>query len=345
MIISVNSNIRNYNVVIERGALNCVSKYFNLERKVLIVTDSGVPEIYAKTVAKQCTNPYIITIKQGELSKSFETFKDLLLKMVENSFTRTDAVVAVGGGVVGDLAGFVAASFNRGVDFCNIPTTVLSQVDSSIGGKVAVDFEGYKNIIGAFYPPKTVIIDRDTLKTLDKRQISNGLAESLKMALTSSEELFNIFYENDIDQNIDKILELSLVIKKDVVEKDEKEGGLRKILNFGHTVAHAIECEDTNKELLHGECVGLGMLPMCSESVRNKLLFVLKKLNLPTKIPYNLEKLKEAISHDKKMAGKKITVVFVEKIGQFEMKTIALDEYFEFLKEGGLIWKIRLVAA
>ena len=183
MIIPVKTSTGEYNIVLKRGAIKELSEHLNLDRKVLVVTDSGVPQEYSKTVAEQCKTPFIVTIEQGEKSKNFDNFRMLLSKMVEYGFTRSDCVVAVGGGVVGDMAGFVAASFMRGVDFYNIPTTVLSQVDSSIGGKVAIDFEGYKNIVGAFYPPKAVIIDSDTLKTLDSRQISNGLAESVKISL------------------------------------------------------------------------------------------------------------------------------------------------------------------
>ena len=331
MIIPVKTSTGEYNIYLERGSLQKVKECLNLNRKVLIVTDSGVPEIYAKTVASQCENPFIVTIPMGEASKCFDTYKMLLSKMVEFSFTRTDCVVAVGGGVVGDLAGFVAASFMRGVDFYNIPTTVLSQVDSSIGGKVAIDFEGIKNIVGAFYPPKAVVIDSDTLKTLPGRQISNGLAESVKMAMTSDENLFRIFETQEIMPNIDRIIEASLRIKKFVVEQDEKESGLRKILNFGHTLAHAIESQNEMQNLYHGECVALGMLPMCDKAVRERLVKVLNKLELPTQIELEKEIILEAIKHDKKISGENITVITVEKIGEFKMKNISLDQLKEVL--------------
>ena len=232
MIIPVKTLSSGYDIVLERGALNHLADYLKLDRKVLIVTDSGVPEIYSKTAAKQCKEPFIVTIEEGEPSKSFENYKKLLSIMVKEGFTRSDAVMAVGGGVVGDLSGFVAASFMRGVDFYNIPTTVLSQVDSSVGGKVAIDFEGYKNIVGAFYPPKAVIIDSETLKTLPQRQISNGLSEAVKMSLTSDSELFSLFENEDIKTNIDRIIEASLKIKRYVVEEDEKESGLRLAKNL-----------------------------------------------------------------------------------------------------------------
>lgn len=332
MIIPVKTSTGEYNIVLERGALEKLNDHLKLDRKVLIVTDSGVPAEYSKMAAEQCKTPLVVTIPEGEASKCFENFKMLLSKMVEFGFTRSDCVMAVGGGVVGDLAGFVAASFMRGVDFYNIPTTVLSQVDSSVGGKVAIDFEGYKNIVGAFYPPKAVIIDSNTLKTLPQRQISNGLAESVKMSLTSDKELFELFETEEIMPNIDRIIEASLKIKRYVVEQDEKEGGLRKILNFGHTLAHAIESENGMQNLYHGECVALGMIPMCSELVRPRLIKVLEKLNLPTKVDYDTDIIIEAMRHDKKMSGDKITVVYVEEVGSFKMKEIPFLKLAEDLK-------------
>lgn len=325
MIIPVKTGIGEYNIYLERGFLAKAGRVLNLDRSVLIVTDSGVPEIYTETIAEQCKNPVIVIIPKGEASKNFENFKMLLTQMVKEGFTRTDCVVAVGGGVVGDLAGFVASSFMRGVDFYNIPTTVLSQVDSSIGGKVAIDFCGYKNIVGAFYPPKAVIIDPETLKTLDERQVSNGLAESVKMALTCDKELFSLFEKDGLD--IDLVIEKSLKIKKSVVEEDEKEQGLRKVLNFGHTLAHAVESQSNLSDIYHGEAVAIGMIPMCSEEVRERLLSVLKKLNLPTEFPIDKERVIEAVSHDKKADGSDITVITVPEIGNFEMKKISLEEF------------------
>mgnify|MGYP004500481523 FL=1 len=331
MIISVSTSTGKYNINIKRGILNSVGDIFNLSRKVLIVTDSGVPQCYSETVASQCKEPYTVVIRQGEASKCFENYKMLLSKMVQYGFTRSDCVVAVGGGVVGDLAGFVASSYMRGVDFYNIPTTVLSQVDSSIGGKVAIDFEGYKNIVGAFYPPKGVLIDSNTLSTLPKRQISNGLAESVKMALTSDKELFELFEKVNAYDDIDEIIICSLKIKKAVVEADEKEGGLRKILNFGHTLAHAIESQNKMDNLYHGECVALGMLPMCSDEVRNRLIKVLKALNLPCEFNADKDVIFEAIKHDKKMSGDRLTIIYVPNVGEYIMKTINYEEIKKLL--------------
>ena len=333
MIISVKTSQGHYDIVLERGLLEKAGQLIDLNRRVLVVTDSGVPKEYCETVAKQCQNATVFTFKEGEQSKNIEVYSEILKALVENSFTRTDCVVAVGGGVVGDLSGFAAATFMRGIDFYNIPTTVLSQVDSSIGGKTAIDFMGLKNIVGAFYPPKKVLIDPNTLKTLDKRQISNGLAEAVKMAATNSKELFELFENEDALEIIDTVIEKALRIKKAVVEEDEHEAGLRKVLNFGHTLAHAVESVNALENYCHGECVSLGMLPMCSESVRERLAPVLKKLELPTVLSADADEIVEACRHDKKAAGDKITVVFVPEIGKFELKKIPFAQYEKMIRK------------
>ena len=332
MEIKVSLGNKSYKITLKRNALAEASRVFDLERKVLIVTDSGVPSEYSRIIASQCKSPYIVTIPQGEQSKSLENYSYLLGELVKNSFTRTDCVVAVGGGVCGDLAGFVASSYMRGIDFYNAPTTLLSQLDSSIGGKVAIDFQGVKNIVGAFYQPKGVLIDIDTLKTLDKRQFNAGLCEAIKMSACFDKELFELIEAtNDIDKNIDEIIEKSLKIKRDVVEKDEKEASLRRVLNFGHTVGHAIE--SNKKTLLHGECVALGMLPMSSSEVRERLVRVLDKYSLPTSIEIDLASIIELISHDKKASGEEIFVVLCHEIGSFEMKKIKITDLEKYIKE------------
>lgn len=319
-----------YDILVERGILNRAGEILNLKRRVLVVTDSGVPEIYAKTVAEQCKEPIICTVESGEGSKSLETFGILLQKMLDNNFSRKDCVVAVGGGVVGDLSGYAAASYMRGIDFYNIPTTLLSQIDSSIGGKTAINLGNVKNIVGAFYQPKKVLIDPDVLSTLPERQISNGLAEAIKMALTSDRELFDILEKEDIKEKIDEIIIRSLNIKKNVVEQDEKESGLRKILNFGHTIGHGIE---TSSELYHGECVALGLIPMCDEKIRTRVIEVLKKCNLYNLINFDWNKITEAAFHDKKANGEFVTVTTVPKVGSFELKTMKCNEVIEMAKK------------
>lgn len=327
MVLKVNLPQNSYDIIMRRGCIGSCNELLNLNRKVLIVTDNGVPAEYSDTVAKASLSPYVQVIPQGENSKSIENWKMLLNKMIEYGFTRTDCVVAVGGGVVGDLAGFVAASYMRGVDFYNIPTTVLSQVDSSVGGKVAVNLGSVKNIVGAFYQPKRVLIDIDVLKTLPPRQISNGLAEALKMSLTSDKELFEIFRKGQAISRLEKVIADSLKIKIDVVERDEKENSLRRVLNFGHTLGHGIEAQNGFGELYHGECVGLGMIAMCSDEVRPLVVKALKNLNLPTTFKGNMEKIMELVAHDKKCDGKSISVVSVDKPGSFSIDKISFDDW------------------
>ncbi len=326
MILPVKTSGGGYDVHILRGGMNKAGSLFDLSRKVLVVTDDGVPASYAQSVASQCKDPTVVTLPQGERTKNSDSFLKLLSVLCEKEFTRTDCVAAVGGGVVGDLAGFAAACFMRGIDFYNIPTTVLSQVDSSVGGKTAIDFAGYKNIVGAFWQPRGVIIDPDTLATLPGRQISNGLAEALKMALTSDPELFAMFERGEYRDNIDAVIERAIRIKVSVVERDEKEGSLRRVLNFGHTLAHAIESVNGLENYYHGECVALGMLPMCGEEVRKRLLPVLSALGLPTRIKADPEMIVSAIKHDKKASGDEITAVFVPAVGSFELKKMKLSE-------------------
>lgn len=330
MIIPIELGQDSYDITLERGALKKASEIFSVKGKVLVVTDSGVPEEYAKTVAAQFEKSCILTIPQGEKNKNFDTYKSICQALLENSFTRKDSVIAVGGGVVGDMTGFAAATYMRGIDFYNIPTTVLSQVDSSIGGKTAIDFCGVKNIIGAFHQPKAVIIDPEVLSTLEERQLKNGLAESIKMGMTFDKELFEIFKKENYLDEIDRIIELSLRIKKKVVEEDEKESGLRKSLNFGHTIGHAIESA-LEMELLHGECVALGIPPLCSEKIIAEVKAVIENVGLPVSYDYDKSKIAEIISHDKKASGKTVTVVKCDEIGSFYFEELTVEEIINFI--------------
>ena len=332
MTITMNLGQDSYDIVVERGVLAKANQHLNLNRRALIVTDTGVPVSYSKTIAEQCKESMIYTVAEGESSKSLVVFGQLLQTMLDHGFSRKDCVIAVGGGVVGDLSGFVASAYMRGIDFYNIPTTLLSQIDSSIGGKTAINFGGVKNIVGAFYQPKKVLIDPDLLKTLPSRQIANGLAEAIKMSLTSDKELFELFENKAIEANLDEIIIRSLQIKKAVVEQDEKEAGLRKILNFGHTIGHGIESSEGMSELYHGECVALGMLPMCGEEIRPRVSAVLKKCNLYRELEYNWDKITDAAFHDKKADGDKVTVTLVNEAGKFELKTMGCLEVIELAK-------------
>ena len=306
-----------YNIELSRGSLKRAGELLDLNRKVMIITDEGVPMQYAEEIKRQCKEGYIKVVAQGESSKSLQTAEEILIKMLEYQFSRKDCVVAVGGGVVGDLSGVVASLYMRGIDFYNIPTTVLSQVDSSIGGKTAVNLAGIKNIIGAFYQPKAVLIDSDTLHTLSERQIINGLMEAVKMGATSDESLFHIFKTENWKESLDLIIEKALLVKKHVVEQDEKESHLRKILNYGHTIGHGFESAAKGK-LLHGECVALGMLYMSSEAVEKELLSIYERLGfqVPDISEFDVNKIKQAVLHDKKANEKNCSVVFVSTIGE-----------------------------
>lgn len=344
MVLDIIMKDKEYQVIIERGILNKASSVLGFDKKtckILIVTDDGIPVQYIDTLKNNIINTnsnntvFIYTIKQGEESKSFANYSSILDYLIDNEFTRTDTVIALGGGVVGDLAGFVSATYMRGISFINIPTTLLSQVDSSIGGKTAIDKKGYKNLVGAFYPPEKVLIDPNVLTTLDKRQFMAGLVEALKMGLTSDKDLYELIKtSNDIYKDIDIVIEKALRVKKDVVEKDPHEKHLRKILNFGHTIGHAIESSG-KFNLLHGECVGIGLLYMVPSDLEDEIKDILEKYNLPTKSDIestiSKEDLFKYISLDKKRSNKDITIIEVKVLGTFEINKINLEEIKNYL--------------
>lgn len=320
-----------YDILLGQGLLSNADKYLNLNRKVLIITDDGVPSEFSEVVASKSKDAKIVTFKQGEASKNVDTWSMCLKEAADFKMSRKDVVVAIGGGVVGDLAGFVAASYMRGVDFYNIPTTTLSQIDSSIGGKVAVDLDGIKNIVGAFYQPKKVLIDLDTLKTLDIRQVNNGLAEAIKTGLIGDPSLFELLEKYDGRKHIEEVIYRCLCFKKYVVEVDEKETGLRKILNYGHTIGHAIEtC--SNGELIHGEAVGIGMLKIIDDkNLKDRVLRVLTKYALPIDFEYDKNEVFEILTHDKKGNGDSIDVIYVNEIGKAQIQNKKMNELKELL--------------
>ncbi len=329
--LTMNLGERSYDIILRRGALENLYQFANLGRRVAIVTDSGVPASYAQRVADQCRDSVIITVPQGEGSKSMKTLESVLTQMLAFGMGRGDLVVAVGGGVVGDLAGFAAAVYMRGIDFVNCPTTTLSMIDSSIGGKTAVDLGDTKNIVGAFWQPKLVIVDPDTLSTLPRRHYINGLAEAVKAALLADPELFAIFENGDVDAEIDTIIYRCLKFKKHIVEQDETEQGMRRCLNFGHTIGHGIEAvrgikgRRTNG-LYHGECVALGMLPMIeSKALQKRTRAVYRRLGLPLRASYDKEKVLAEMLHDKKAQSGQITVIRVPGLGCWRADTIPTD--------------------
>ena len=230
-----------------------------------------------------------IIIGAGDVHKNIETLASVWQELGNRGATRHSLMINLGGGMVTDLGGFAASTFKRGIRYINIPTTLLSQIDSSIGGKTAINFGGVKNIVGAFYQPKKVLIDPDLLQTLPPRQIANGLAEAVKMSLTSDRELFELFENRDIESNLEEII---------------------------------IESSSGLSQLYHGECVALGMLPMCGEALRPRVLEVLKKCNLYRQLQYDWDAITEAAFHDKKADGGTVTVTLVQEPGSFELKTM-----------------------
>lgn len=318
-----------YDIVLEENALEQANRWLPLSGKVLLVTDDGVPSCLLQKLAAQCAAPVCVCLAQGEQSKTLASWQYLLETMLKNHFTRSDCVVAVGGGMVGDLSGFAASCYMRGIPFYNCPTTLLSQVDSSIGGKTAVDFNGIKNVIGSFYQPQKVIIDPTVLHTLSFRQLQSGFAEMIKVALIQDENLFAQMETYGLcREKLPLYIERALRIKKAVVEKDPKEKGLRKILNFGHTIGHAVEAA-MKGAYLHGECVSLGMLPFCAEPVAERLQRVLLKSGLPTKIPVSGEQLLPYLYHDKKALEGGLETVWVEKVGSCVLRKCSTYEIIQ----------------
>ena len=330
--LTMNLGERSYDIIVKRGSLENLYQFARLDRRVAVVTDSGVPAQYAQMVADQCKDATIITVPQGEASKSFKILETVLRQMLDFGMGRGDLVVAVGGGVVGDLAGFAASIYMRGIDFINCPTTTLSMIDSSIGGKTAVDLGDTKNIVGAFWQPKLVIVDPDTLSTLPRRHYINGLAEAVKASLLADPELFALFECEHPEENIERIIYRSLRVKKNVVENDEHEQGQRACLNFGHTIGHGIEAvkgvrgRRTNG-LFHGECVALGMLPMIEDkSLVRRTRAIYRTLGLPTRTGVDKNKVLSYMQHDKKSAGSTITVIKVPGLGCWRADKIPMTE-------------------
>ena len=333
MKLTMKLNRSGYDIILKRGCLSNLHQFTNVQnRKVFVLTDSGVPAQYAQTVADQCPDSTVYTVPQGEGSKSLKVYGQVLQAMLEFGMTRKDLLVAVGGGVVGDLGGFCAATFMRGIEFAQCPTTTLSQVDSSIGGKTAVDLGETKNIVGAFWQPCVVLIDPDTLDTLPRRQYVNGLAEALKAGIIADPELFALFEKGHVEDNIEEIIYRSLQVKKRVVEQDERETGMRACLNFGHTIGHGIEAvkgirgRRTNG-LYHGECVALGMLPMIEDKqLVKRTRAVMRTLGLPVRTGVDKHKVLGYMQHDKKSRGDSITVIKVPGLGCWRADKIAVSE-------------------
>lgn len=321
----------NYPIHIGRGFLKKANQLFPISGKTMIVTDSGIPQEYVDCLLGQFPGASCYVFPMGEANKNLDTLSKILEAMKDAGLDRSSSLLCLGGGVVGDMAGLAASLYMRGIDFYQLPTSLLAMVDSSIGGKTAIDFGGIKNLVGAFSCPKGVLIDPDVLKTLDPRQLKAGLVEAIKMGATSDLSLFELLEgSKDLEEDIFLVIEKALRIKKAVIEQDFKESGLRKVLNFGHTFGHAIEAK-ANGSLLHGECVGIGMLLTSSGEAKERIGNLLKKYGLPTEVPYSKEELKPYLSLDKKKNGDSITLVTCKKIGSFEFEKASVSDLEAYL--------------
>lgn len=326
MEIKISTKQRDYSIYLEHRILDRASELIGSDGKKFIITDSGVPFAWTSLIQHQFPEAKMFVFPYGEQSKSLEYYEKIMEWLVENKCSRKDTIIALGGGVVGDLSGFVASTYMRGIRYVNIPTTMLSQIDSSIGGKTAIDFNGLKNIVGSFWQPSMVLIDPDTLLTLSAQHLSNGLAEAVKAGLIRDRELFEIFEKDEYLKHIDEIIYRSLMVKKQIVEEDETEQSVRKLLNFGHTYGHGYESYFKGK-FLHGECVAMGMMTILkNEEIRERLKNVLFRLHLPVIRECDKDKVAEIITSDKKATGNKIDIVQVDEIGNGHVETWDISE-------------------
>ena len=324
--ITVQTKLSEYDVIIEEDAINNINKFINIENKVFIITDKNVEKHYLNKIKDQFDSVFSYTINPGEESKSLTTVEDIIVSMQKANIVRSDYIIALGGGVVGDLAGFIASIYMRGISYINIPTTTLSQIDSSVGGKVAVNFNGIKNFVGNFYNPKLVIIDPLTLLTLDERNYNAGLIEAVKMGITSSRDLFNEFLNESL--NINEIIYKAVNVKKAIVEADQFDNGIRNILNFGHTLAHAFEMK---YEIIHGEAVLYGMLyEDVSDEIKERLLTIRDRFKIDQEVEISLD-LIDYMLLDKKINDDNINLIKVEEIGEGEVVTYPLTYLKELL--------------
>ncbi|MGB9642702.1 MAG: 3-dehydroquinate synthase [Candidatus Ratteibacteria bacterium] len=298
-------------------------------KKILVITDENVARLYADVVVKSVSsmkNVHLSVVKPGESSKTIKVAYQLIKECSLFGMDRTDTIIALGGGVISDLAGFVSAIYLRGIRLISIPTTLLAQVDASVGGKTGINLPWGKNLVGAFHQPFFVVMDFSTLESLPAREISQGMAEIIKCAVIRSKKLFDLLQDvpgEDIKKYFKFLVRECISIKKRVVESDEKEEkGIREILNFGHTIGHAIEIN--SKLLNHGESVALGMLGetflavkrnFCSYSLFENLRALVKKYGLPVKCDVSVKRVSHSLTFDKKMKGGKIRCVMPLRIG------------------------------
>lgn len=341
-ILNVNTNNKKYSITFHRDFSNVSDEIINLEKnysKIAVISDDNVDKLYTDIILKELekvnNKVFSYSFTHGEENKNHNTIINIYDFLINNKFDRKSLLVALGGGVTGDMVGYVAATFMRGIDFIQIPTSLLSQVDSSIGGKTGIDFNGYKNIVGAFHQPELVYINTSTLKTLPTNEFNSGMGEVIKHGLIKDSNYLNSLIINgerikQLDHvTLTDMIMTSCSIKADVVSEDEKEHGLRAILNFGHTIGHAIE-RLKNFELLHGECVAIGMIgaayislelgTLTNEEV-NKIYNVIDLYNLPTYVEnLNEDVIYNEMFHDKKTANDSLSFVLLNNIGDNYIK-------------------------
>ena len=338
---------REYDVLVERGLLDRAGEYLSkvsAPGMAAVVSDETVFALYGertvRALEKAGYRVYAFTFPAGEESKNLSTYASVLHFLGEHRFSRSDVVVALGGGVVGDLAGFAAATYQRGMGFAQIPTTLLAAVDSSVGGKTAVDLPTGKNQAGSFYQPCIVLCDPDTLETLPEEQYRCGCAEIIKYAMLGNAAFFEELDETPVREQYEHVIEVCVQMKRDIVGADEYDLGRRRTLNLGHTFE---QCSDFS--LLHGEAVAIGMATvtraavkrrLCGEETLQRLLKILHRYGLPTETGYALDKLYEAELVDKKISGGKMHLIVPEKIGQVRVETIPVEMLRDWMRDGGI---------
>lgn len=330
-----------YDILIKDGILNICGDIIKEKikaQKTAVITDDTVDALYGERVVSSLKNAGFEVIKfvfpHGEKSKNIKTLSEIYDFLCQNSITRTDCLVALGGGVVGDITGFAAATFLRGMDFVQIPTTLLAQVDSSVGGKTAVDLEGGKNLVGAFKQPVCVICDPATLKTLPPEIFSDGMGEVIKYGMIRDARLFDIIASHNretIWEVLTDVITSCISIKRDVVEADEFDTGERMILNFGHTLGHAIESYYHYETYSHGSAVAIGMCMMadktCEPETAMKLKDCVKKYDLPVSVPTDINELVPLCGKDKKRASSQLRFIVCKNIGKAEIHTMQFDSF------------------
>lgn len=340
---------KSYNIYIGAGLLDECGKLIREELGVCtaaIITDENVDALYAQRVIDSLENEGFKTIKftflHGEESKSLETYGAILSFLADNHITRSDMIISLGGGIPGDMGGFAAATYLRGIKFVQMPTTLLSAVDSSVGGKTAVNLPCGKNLVGAFYQPDMVICDYLTLNTLSDEIFADGCAEVIKYGVILDNEFFSFLQNNDIAENIEYVISKCVSLKRDIVNMDEKDLGIRAILNFGHTIGHAIEI-NSSFEISHGSAVAIGMViaakgafkrGLCDTDYSQEITEVLLKNNLPVTCNYTAEQLYEVACSDKKRAGGTISLIIPETMGKCIAKKLPVEETLDFIKAG-----------